>query len=1145
MARNNQTFNASLRLNSKDFKKGVADVQRSLASLKSSFLSIAGALGAGLGFTQLISNLKDTAVQLSVAKNTLENVSKVTKEYSDGVHKGTIEINNYGENLAFVRGLAKDYSQDLVALMENFAQFHAACEKTNLDLDNQKLVFEALTKAAAFYHMSADRTKDMMIAITQMMSKGKVAAEELRRQLGNALPGAFNLMAAALGVSNSQLDDMMRKGQVLSAEALPKFAAMLNTVTKNADFDSLQMSLNRLKNTWYELVENSGAEDMFNGLVNRADKALIFVSRNISTIGDLIKGLVVAILSYKVFDSLQKRGTEYFKNLDAQLKKAEASYKKLINQLNAAATGSAMPTIRFDKSMGGGAVAKRMNNEQAKAIIQYNENLIKTAQIKQEIHGIKMMGDDELAKLISYTNKLKAAQTQTVTFGQKIKGVFNNFVFSLKGIAQQVEGIIMSMGTMAVVSAIIGGLTAIYSHVKKIREEWNEINNIYENYQKEVNATDTNIASQEKILRSNLAIVQDTAASERQRIGALKEINKLTGSSFGKDALDDTKQAYKDIVAEVERWVEATKLQAKIQVQARKSAEAEALIEERKANLAANTAKLNNFKWWDQQGREHQGPDPNSVSDWIEHRRLRREIDMDNAAIVQLQKVANDADAQLQALGVDLYDIELGGNDLGGGGGGSSKGIADVFEKYTKEKRELSAKIREHAISEEEYNKELDNLNQKYWENAAATGQMSIDKILAKMEKGQVLTAMEKWYKDLKEAAEAAARNTLVNDMVEDAMKEIDKYIEDQEKELAKALDDEAEKASKKLDIELDVAATVNPKAAKRKTNFDYKKSKSTIMGEELEIAQDHADEIKKLIDDINERYTELGEKSAIVDRHLAELSEELSVASREARTLEEAMNLQKTNEDIQEMRKSIAEATYGGVKDMASSLDRVVKGMESINELSEDDDATGWEKFIAVFNEVAQITDMIIGIMTTYNTIKELTNQLNNAEIAQQQQLNTLLATELALRQALAKAKGEEATATATNIALKGTEAAASHSAASAKAGEAVAGATASGAKLPFPYNLAAIAAGVAAVVVALASMSKFAKGGIVGGNSFSGDKQMARVNSGEMILNKAQQGNLYAMLNGKGGLGGNVEFKIRGSDLVGTLNNYGRLRK
>lgn len=59
------------------------------------------------------------------------------------------------------------------------------------------------------------------------------------------------------------------------------------------------------------------------------------------------------------------------------------------------------------------------------------------------------------------------------------------------------------------------------------------------------------------------------------------------------------------------------------------------------------------------------------------------------------------------------------------------------------------------------------------------------------------------------------------------------------------------------------------------------------------------------------------------------------------------------------------------------------------------------------------------------------------------------------------------------------------------------------------------------------------YADGGIVGGSSYSGDKLWARVNSGEMILNKAQQQSLATG-------GGQVKFVIEGSQLKGVLQNY-----
>lgn len=54
-------------------------------------------------------------------------------------------------------------------------------------------------------------------------------------------------------------------------------------------------------------------------------------------------------------------------------------------------------------------------------------------------------------------------------------------------------------------------------------------------------------------------------------------------------------------------------------------------------------------------------------------------------------------------------------------------------------------------------------------------------------------------------------------------------------------------------------------------------------------------------------------------------------------------------------------------------------------------------------------------------------------------------------------------------------------------------------------------------AMISSVRSMSKFASGGIVGGSSTYGDRKFARVNSGEMILNKSQQTWLFNLINGR----------------------------
>lgn len=106
-----------------------------------------------------------------------------------------------------------------------------------------------------------------------------------------------------------------------------------------------------------------------------------------------------------------------------------------------------------------------------------------------------------------------------------------------------------------------------------------------------------------------------------------------------------------------------------------------------------------------------------------------------------------------------------------------------------------------------------------------------------------------------------------------------------------------------------------------------------------------------------------------------------------------------------------------------------------------------------------------------------------------------------------------------------------------------AVANGVANAAALPFPANLAAIATVVSTIAGIFSSLPKFADGGIIGGSSFFGDKMIARVNSGEMILNQSQQGRLFQMIN-SGNSGGNVKvdggIKVRGKAMYIAIRNY-----
>ena len=203
---------------------------------------------------------------------------------------------------------------------------------------------------------------------------------------------------------------------------------------------------------------------------------------------------------------------------------------------------------------------------------------------------------------------------------------------------------------------------------------------------------------------------------------------------------------------------------------------------------------------------------------------------------------------------------------------------------------------------------------------------------------------------------------------------------------------------------------------------------------------------------------------------------------------------------EIEEINRQLAEI---GLKPIKIELDS--KGFDKVF----GDIKSGWGNIQGVGNGIQGISDALEGNGDAWQQVTGLINGF----ISIAEGIQGIVE----LFGMLTAATSEHAAASTTDAAATAGEAAAATANTAAKSGEAVANATASGAKMPFPLNLVAIAAGVAAVIAALAAVSGFATGGVIGGTSTSGDKKFARVNSGEMILNKFQQARLFGMIDGK----------------------------
>ena len=469
----------------------------------------------------------------------------------------------------------------------------------------------------------------------------------------------------------------------------------------------------------------------------------------------------------------------------------------------------------------------------------------------------------------------------------------------------------------------------------------------------------------------------------------------------------------------------------------------------------------------------------------------------------------------------------------------NAENLSKVYDKWNKAQSKLNSRLKEHFINQEEYNKELDKLNTEYFKQASGLGTLSIDDIFDKEKGGKTLSSMEKWYKDLYEGSQKAVVNTLLESAANEISKGIDEDIKEADKQFQSKMDEYYKNQRKANEIADKISSSSTPKKSERSTLFDFQKSKGDILSERLDVQKDYVSQIQKYIKDIEDEYDTLGVKSGIVEKALSKWREELIKAQSEAKTLEEVMNFEKIKEAVADLEKEVNQTALGGLSNLANGMDRVVRGWSELSEMMQDEDTTGWDVFIGVFNEIIQMMETVSQIFDTLDQLSKLTDTLSGAQLAQLEAENALYSEQIGLLSTITALKAGETSAVKKDTAAKLTNAVAGRLEASADAQSSIAGVTKSGAKLPFPANLVAIAAGVGAVLAALSSMSKFAKGGIVGGSSSVGDKNIIRANSGEMILTKGQQTTLFnAIRSGNLGSSGG-EWKVRGCDLIKVIDN------
>lgn len=309
------SFSIAINFLTENFRKGTNQVKAGFQAMQAQILTFAAALGVGgIGLSNLVTRFIEVAKETNRVTTALKNVSGSMSKFAD--------------NQRYLLDLAKKYGLEINALTGNYAKFTAAASISGMSMQEQRKIFESLSRATTAFGMSAEDSNGVFLALSQMMSKGKISSEELRSQMGERLPIALQAMAKAAGTSVAGLDKLLKEGKLLSADVLPRFADALNEMLPNVDTDNLETSLNRLKNAFTGLVNKSDVQSKYKSIID-------WLTGYIQTAADNIQSLityVVTAISVLVTSRLVNKLIISFQKTELAAKAAARRAAKAVGQ---------------------------------------------------------------------------------------------------------------------------------------------------------------------------------------------------------------------------------------------------------------------------------------------------------------------------------------------------------------------------------------------------------------------------------------------------------------------------------------------------------------------------------------------------------------------------------------------------------------------------------------------------------------------------------------------------------------------------------------------------------------------------------------------------------------------------------------------
>lgn len=224
---------------------------------------------------------------------------------SDSLRRGLDAVYNdaklSAQQFEFLREVADKAGVSFSDISADFLKFAAATKESNIPLHQSQQVFEAVTVAAGTLGLGAGKVSNALNALGQIASKGTLQMEELRGQLGDAIPGALSLTSRGLGVTDAQLIKLIETGGVAAKDFFPAFVKGLSSMQGSSD--SLRNTWERLLNAGNKLftaIGDTGVVSAMKSGLDSVTKAVNWLGENITAVSATIGGFAKAFLAVKV-----------------------------------------------------------------------------------------------------------------------------------------------------------------------------------------------------------------------------------------------------------------------------------------------------------------------------------------------------------------------------------------------------------------------------------------------------------------------------------------------------------------------------------------------------------------------------------------------------------------------------------------------------------------------------------------------------------------------------------------------------------------------------------------------------------------------------------------------------------------------------